>query len=92
VIVLSVTLAAALTAAATLLVLQRRPPSSPDRILAAQVRRGCVIASKSGDTYRGVLMDADDRSVFLAHAFVDESPMDGEVLILRADIAFVQLL
>lgn len=69
------------------------PSVTPDRVVAAQVRKLCVVTCKNNDTFRGVLDEADDRALILANTILDDgNPVDGRLLILRADVAFIQLL
>lgn len=65
-----------------------------DRIVASQVRRRAVVTTKSGPSFIGVLVDADERAVVLAQpeSVEEQAPLDGELLILRVDVAFIQLL
>lgn len=68
-----------------------------DRVLRSLVRRGCIVTLKSGEAFRGVLWARD------AHVFVLRNaealgigeerravPVDGEVVILRPDVAYLQ--
>lgn len=67
---------------------------STDRIVAAQVRRRAVVTTKHGPSFVGILCDADPRALVLAQAesLEEQAALDGELLILRADVAFIQLL
>jgi len=68
---------------------------NPDRILQRLVRTRFLVATRTGATWDGVLMEADERSVVLRDAKVigtdgTETPADGEVLIPRGDVAYMQ--
>lgn len=64
------------------------------RILRTHLRKAVLVELKSGQTFRGVLFDADRDCFILRNAQVIDGqqsvPVDGEVLILRPDVAFVQ--
>lgn len=70
-------------------------PEQPERIVAGLVRRKALVATKTGLDFSGVLVDADDTAILLRQAgAIDDTgttPVDGEVLILRQDIAYIQL-
>ena len=64
-----------------------------DRVVADSVKRRVVVASKAGESYVGVLFDADDRSFVLVDAATpDGDPIDGQLVVLRDDVAYVQVL
>lgn len=64
-----------------------------DRLVRKELRRRCVVTCKNDDVFTGVLFDADDRAVVLVDAVTPAGDkVDGQLLILRADVAFVQLL
>lgn len=58
------------------------------------VKSSVVVSLKSGSAFRGVLYDADEVAVVLKNAEKAEGgtmlPVDGEVVVLRDDIDFVQ--
>lgn len=68
----------------------------PERIMRRQVRRRVLVTLKDGQAFSGVLWVADRRLVVLKDAamVVDGGqpvPIDGEVLLHREDISFVQM-
>lgn len=68
-------------------------PLAPERIIEKHVRRVVVVSLKSGESFRGALEEADDTAVLLVNAVGDNGkPVDGALLVLRNDIAYVQLL
>lgn len=69
--------------------------SRPDRILQRLVRTRFLVTTHSGATWDGVLMEVDDRSLVLRDVKVigrdgAETPADGEVLVPRGDVAYMQ--
>lgn len=68
-------------------------------VLRQRVRRKVVVTTKSGASWRGVLVEADRACVVLRGTeYVGGSdgqatvvPVDGELLILRPDIDYMQL-
>lgn len=90
---MTILLAGALVAAAIVgstLVLSRRS----GRVLRLRIHKTVIVTLKSGETFRGVLFDSDSEALVLRNAsFVgakDDLSVDGEVLILRPDIATLQ--
>jgi hypothetical protein len=80
-------------AAAAGVVLPRR-----DRLMRGRVRTTVVASLKTGSAFRGVLFDVDGRSLVLRNA---ESltwgdgdrgpiPVDGELVLARAEVEFLQ--
>lgn len=70
---------------------------SRDRLMRSRVRDRVVVTLKAGGTFRGVLFDADARSLVLRDAEVVAPsdrpvPVDGELLVARADVAYFQRL
>lgn len=67
-----------------------------DRLLRRRMRETVVATMKTGAAFRGVLFEADGRSLVLRNAEAlrpgDESliPVDGEVLLARSDVEFLQ--
>ena len=75
----------------------RRRSSIPG-LLADRLRHRSIVTLKSGEAFGGVLFAADDQSVVLREAAAlgagDRGAnvvVDGEVLILRGDISYIQL-
>jgi len=68
------------------------------RLLRLRIHKRVLVSLKSGESFAGVLYDADSEAFVLRNAEalgVAERgaplPVDGEVVILRADVAFVQV-
>lgn len=67
------------------------------RLLRDRLRSRVVVTMKSGQSFDGVLYDLDDRVWFLRDASAlgageknTNLPLDGEVVLLSAEIAFAQ--
>lgn len=70
---------------------------SRDRLMRSRVRDRVVLTLKAGGAFSGVLFDADARSLVLRDAEVVSGssqpvPVDGELLVARADVAYFQRL
>lgn len=69
-------------------------------LIRQHLRRSVLVSLKSGEGFRGVLYAADSECVVLRNAqLVDATgtdrtpaPVDGELLVLRPDIAYLQFL
>jgi small nuclear ribonucleoprotein (snRNP)-like protein len=68
------------------------------KLLRLRLRRRCIVTLKTGDSFSGVLYDADAEAIVLREAEAvgmgekrTNLVVDGEVLILRDDVAYVQL-
>lgn len=69
-----------------------------DRIVRNHRRKSVLVTLKSGEAFRGVLFDADRDAMVLrsAHTIIgdgtDRLPVgiDGELVILRPDVAYMQ--
>lgn len=67
-----------------------------DRLMRRRMRETVVATMKSGTAFKGVLFEADGRSIVLRNAEAarpgDERliPVDGEVLLARSDVEFLQ--
>lgn len=77
------------------LVLWHTDRGNLDRIVTDHLREKYVVTLKSGETFDGVLTDADGRSVVLAQArslSSDRDPfmIDGCLVLARADIRYFQ--
>lgn len=64
----------------------------PEQIIRRQVHKRCLVTLKDGQSFSGVLWQADRTLIVLKDAALDGTvQVDGEVLIHRADVLFVQL-
>ncbi|MCA1572430.1 MAG: hypothetical protein LC798_19440 [Chloroflexi bacterium] len=67
-----------------------------DRLLRRRLRATVVATLKSGAAFKGVLLEVDSRSVVLRNAEVwhssNDGPVlvDGEVLLARSDVEYLQ--
>lgn len=68
------------------------------RLLRQRRRRRCLVTLKDGSAFSGVLFEVDSEAVVLRDAAqLDAGPkrepvgVDGELLILRPDVAFLQI-
>jgi hypothetical protein len=93
IVLAAVILAAALIGA----VLLMRPPAPRDRLLRERLCDKVVVTLKTGAAFGGVLFEADDRVVILrtAHALEVARPgdnvvVDGELVLFRSDIEYLQ--
>jgi hypothetical protein len=73
------------------------PHPGRDRLLRGRLRAEVIVTLRSGMAFRGVLFEADARSVVLRNAVAlgrtgdgVHHPVDGEVLVARADVEFFQ--
>lgn len=70
--------------------------TSPDRIVRKSVRREYLVTNVHDETYRGLLVDADERTIILAHvsqivgADGREVEIAGQVFLPRASIKYMQ--
>lgn len=67
----------------------------PDRIVQGLLRHRFLVTSVHGSTWDGVLMEADPMTLVLRDATVigtdgTKTKADGEILIPRADVAYMQ--
>lgn len=68
------------------------------RLLRQRLRRKVIVTLKSGDAFSGVLFEVDPESIVLRDVEAPGAgtrgatvPVDGELLILRCDVAYMQL-
>lgn len=68
------------------------------RLLRDRLRRKAIVTLKDGQSFAGVLFDADRETLILRNTEALDAgergsavPVDGEILLFRADVAFVQL-
>jgi hypothetical protein len=69
--------------------------SRRDRIMRSHLRYRLVVTTHEQATWDGVLIDADDRTLVLRDVEAVQTdgtrvPADGEVLVPRVDVAYVQ--
>lgn len=84
-----VLLAAAVVAAAAIVTFSHRP-----RVLTARAHRPVVVSLLSGATFKGVLVDSDQQALVLksVEALGSEVvPVDGELVVLRSHVDYLQL-
>lgn len=69
------------------------------RLIRQRLRRRVIVTLKDGSAFSGVLFEADSEAVIVRETeMLEVGPkrepvaVDGEVLVLRADIAYLQLL
>lgn len=67
----------------------------PDRILKSYRRDKFLITTKPGQTWSAVVMDVDERTLFLLDAEAvapdgTRTKADGQVFLPRADVAYMQ--
>lgn len=88
-------LVAAAVVVAVGLVLAALLIQAPERLLRSSTRRRCLVQCKDGRGFSGVLWAADRGCLVLKQAVMvgddGTAAVDGEVLILRDDVAFIQL-
>lgn len=69
---------------------------SIDVLVRRQMRRQVVLELRSGETFRGVVLAVDGRSITLGSVEsliatqTEPVPVDGELLIPRGDVKFMQ--
>jgi hypothetical protein len=69
---------------------------SRDRLVRSRLRDELIVTMRTGEAFRGVLTEADGRSFVLrnAKALTDASPrpvpVDGELILDRAQIDYIQ--
>lgn len=73
----------------------RTDARAEDRLVGHQLAERLVVSMKSGDGFAGLLIDHDARTLKLREAMGiskagERAPVDGELLIPRAEVAYVQ--
>lgn len=70
-----------------------------DRVLRSRARRRAIVTLKTGEAFDGTVTDADRQSVVLHGATYHEpipdgggTKVDGEVVVLLADVAYLNYL
>lgn len=66
-------------------------------MLSSRFRESVVVTTKAGRSFAGVLYSADDKALVLRNATAvaaaddrSDLPLDGELIVLLADVAFIQ--
>lgn len=68
------------------------------RIIREHLRRKVIVTLKTGEGFGGVLFSADSEAIVLRDVVLldatatdrSHSPVDGELLVLRPDLAYIQ--
>ena len=67
------------------------------RVLASRLRERVLVTTKRGDTFDGVLYSLDRSALVLRQAVAvgagenkTDLPLDGELIVLMADVDFIQ--
>lgn len=70
---------------------------SRSRVLSSRFRERVVVTTKSGESFDGILCSADDKALVLRQAEAvgagenkTNLPLDGELILLLADVAWLQ--
>lgn len=67
----------------------------PETVARSLVRRRCLLTMKDGESFSGVLWQVDRSMLVLrdaaSHRPGGEVPVDGLVVVFRADVAYVQM-
>ena len=71
---------------------------SRSKILASRLRDRVIVTCKDATIFGGLLYSHDDRALVLRHSEVvgagDNStniPLDGEIIVLMADVSYIQV-
>lgn len=66
----------------------------PDRLVRAHLRSRFVVTMQSGDTFEGLVDDADDVTVVLVDAWAvteqNRVQVDGRLFLPRSEVAYMQ--
>lgn len=67
------------------------------RVLSSRFRERVIVTTKTGDAFDGVLYSADSKALVLRSASAigqgenkTNLPIDGELIVLLSDVAFIQ--
>lgn len=67
------------------------------RILTSRFRERVIVTTKGGESFGGVLYSADDKALVLREANAigagehsTDLPLDGELIVLLPDVAYIQ--
>lgn len=65
-----------------------------DKLIRQQLRERFVVTLRSGDSFDGLLLEADEKTYRLADAFAlsgrDRVSVDGELFIPRGEVLYLQ--
>lgn len=67
-----------------------------NRVLRNRIRQTAIVTLKTGASFRGVLFDADREALVMRSTEVlggpaGVTPVDGEIVVLLADVAYLQM-
>lgn len=69
------------------------------RVLSSRLRERVVVTTKRNEVFTGILFSTDSTALVLRHAEAvgegekrTDLPLDGELIVLLADVAFIQRL
>lgn len=70
---------------------------SRSRVLTSRFRERVFVTTKAGDSFGGILYSADDKALVLRDASAlgagersTDLPLDGEIIVLLPDVAYIQ--
>jgi hypothetical protein len=65
-----------------------------DRVIRALLRERFVVTLTTGETFEGIVLDADASTIRLVQAFAisdnDKVPVDGQLFLPREHVAYMQ--
>lgn len=70
---------------------------SRSRVLRTRLRERVIVTTKSGESFGGILFSADDKAIVLRETAAlgagqrsTDLLLDGEIIVLLADVAYIQ--
>ena len=70
---------------------------SRSRVLRSRFRERVIVTAKTGDSFGGILYSSDNKALVLREASAlgagersTDLPLDGEIIVLLADVAYIQ--
>lgn len=70
---------------------------SRSRVLRSRFRERVIVTTKTGDSFGGILYSTDDKALVLREAAAlgagersTDLPLDGEIIVLFPDVAYIQ--
>lgn len=67
------------------------------RVLTSRLRDRVIVTTKTGDSFSGILYSHDDKALVLRETQAlgagerrTDLPIDGELIVLMADVAYIQ--